>query len=76
MSLRLSAKDRLIGLIPWVVGALFGAAALHLLAELRLVSPGARGFVVFRVLASREGDYDAAAAARNGLSCALEKPEP
>ena len=35
--------------------------------ELRLVSPSARGFVVFRALASREGDYDAAAAARGRL---------
>jgi uncharacterized membrane protein len=44
--------------------------------ELRLVSPGARGFVLFRALALREGDYDAAAAARDGFACATEKPAP
>jgi uncharacterized membrane protein len=44
--------------------------------ELRLVSPGARGFVLFRTLALREGDYEAAAAARGGFACATEKPAP
>lgn len=42
--------------------------------ELRLISPGARGFVVFRILALREGDYNAAAAARDGFDCTVEQP--
>ncbi|WP_298424842.1 hypothetical protein [Rhodoblastus sp.] len=41
---------------------------------LRLVSPGLRGFAVFRVLALREGDYDAAAMARSSVQCSVEKP--
>lgn len=44
--------------------------------ELRLVSPGARGFVLFRTLGLREGDYEAAAAARGGFACATEKTAP
>jgi uncharacterized membrane protein len=44
--------------------------------ELRLVSPGARGFVLFRTLGLREGDYEAAAAARSGFECSVEKPAP
>jgi len=44
--------------------------------ELRLVSPRPRGFVVFRALALREGDYDAAAATRDGFQCSVEKPAP
>lgn len=44
--------------------------------ELRLVSPRARGFVVFRALALREGDYDVAAATRDGFQCSVEKPAP
>lgn len=43
---------------------------------LRLVSPGARGFAVYRVLGLREGDYEAAAAARGAFECAVEKPAP
>jgi uncharacterized membrane protein len=44
--------------------------------ELRLVSPGARGFVLFRTLGMREGDYEAAASARGGFACSVEKPAP
>jgi uncharacterized membrane protein len=44
--------------------------------ELRLVSPGARGFVLFRTLGLREGDYEAAAAARGGFECSVEKSAP
>jgi uncharacterized membrane protein len=44
--------------------------------ELRLVSPGARGFVVFRALSLREGDYDAAAATRDSFDCSVEKTTP
>jgi uncharacterized membrane protein len=44
--------------------------------ELRLVSPGARGFVLFRTLGLREGDYEAAAAARGGFECSIEKQAP
>ncbi len=42
--------------------------------ELRLTSPNLRGFVVFRVLASREEDYDAARSALTAARCAVEKP--
>ena len=44
--------------------------------ELRLASPTLRGFVVFRVLASREEDYDAARSALATARCATEKPSP
>ena len=44
--------------------------------ELRLTSPNLRGFVVFRALASREGDYDAARSALKTARCAVEKPSP
>jgi uncharacterized membrane protein len=44
--------------------------------ELRLVSPSARGFVLFRTLGLREGDYEAAAAARGGFACSVEKQAP
>lgn len=44
--------------------------------ELRLVAPGARGFVLFRALGLREGDYEAAAAARDAFDCSVEKPGP
>ncbi|HUO55100.1 MAG TPA: hypothetical protein VMU18_10180 [Rhodoblastus sp.] len=53
-----------------------GAAGDAVENELRLVSPGARGFAVFRVLSLRYGDYDAAAAARAEAQCQLEKPTP
>ena len=42
--------------------------------ELRLISPGNTGFVVVRVLSLREGDYEAAAARRETVKCAVEKP--
>jgi uncharacterized membrane protein len=44
--------------------------------ELRLVSPGLRGFAVFRALSPREGDYEAAAAAREGFECSIERAAP
>ncbi len=44
--------------------------------ELRLTSPNLRGFVVFRALASREEDYDAAGSALATAQCAMEKPSP
>jgi uncharacterized membrane protein len=44
--------------------------------ELRLISPGKKGFAVFRVLGQRDGDYEAAAARRETVQCALEKPAP
>jgi uncharacterized membrane protein len=43
---------------------------------LRLVSPNLRGFVVFRVLASREDDYGAAGSALTTAKCAVEKAAP
>lgn len=44
--------------------------------QLRLVSPSARGFALFRVLSLREGDYEAAAAARARIECKVEKAGP
>jgi uncharacterized membrane protein len=41
--------------------------------ELRLISPGKTGFVVFRALSLREGDYQAAAAQRASVECSMEK---
>lgn len=43
--------------------------------ELRLVSPGRKGFALVRALSLREGDYDAAAAGAK-IECAIEKPAP
>jgi uncharacterized membrane protein len=42
--------------------------------ELRLISPARTGFVLFRALSLREGDYDAAAAALSSVACGMEKP--
>ncbi len=44
--------------------------------ELRLTSPNLRGFVVFRVLALRGEDYDAARSALTTARCAMEKQSP
>jgi uncharacterized membrane protein len=44
--------------------------------ELRLTSPNLRGFVVFRALASREEDYDAARSALTTARCSAETPSP
>lgn len=44
--------------------------------QLRLVSPGARGFALFRTLGFSDGDYEDAAAARTGIQCTVEKPAP
>ncbi len=44
--------------------------------ELRLISPAKTGFVAVRVLSLREGDYEAAAARRESVQCAVEKPAP
>jgi len=43
--------------------------------ELRLISPGKKGFALVRALSLREGDYDAAAAGAKA-ECAVEKPAP
>jgi uncharacterized membrane protein len=44
--------------------------------ELRLTSPNLRGFVVFRALALRGDDYDAARSTLTTARCAVEKPSP
>jgi uncharacterized membrane protein len=43
---------------------------------LRLVSPGRKGFALFRAMSLREGDYEDAAAARTGVTCNIEKSAP
>jgi uncharacterized membrane protein len=43
--------------------------------ELRLISPGKTGFAVFRVLALRESDYEAASARLDSVQCAKD-PAP
>ncbi len=43
--------------------------------ELRLISPGKKGFALFRTLSLSEGGY-AAAAGRTKIECAIEKPAP
>jgi uncharacterized membrane protein len=40
--------------------------------ELRLISPGKTGFAVFRILAMRDSDYEAAAARLDGVECAMD----
>lgn len=40
-------------------------------APLRLIAPAPRGFAVFRVLARDDADYEAAAARRAAIACAL-----
>jgi uncharacterized membrane protein len=43
---------------------------------LRLISPAAKGFAVFRALSLREGDYEEAAAARTNIQCTVETARP
>jgi uncharacterized membrane protein len=43
--------------------------------ELRLISPGKKGFALVRALSLREGDYDAAATGAK-IDCAMEKSAP
>lgn len=43
--------------------------------ELRLISPGKTGFALFRVLALRDSDYEAAAARLDSVQCAMD-PAP
>jgi uncharacterized membrane protein len=42
--------------------------------ELRLIAPRRKGFVLFRLLALREGEAESVAAQRAGFACAMEKP--
>ena len=44
--------------------------------QLRLISPSAKGFAVFRALSLREGDFEEAAATQAGIECTVQKPEP
>jgi uncharacterized membrane protein len=44
--------------------------------ELRLISPAKAGFALFRALSLREGDFEATAAGRAGVECAVEKTTP
>ena len=43
--------------------------------QLRLISPGKKGFALMRALSLREGDYDATTTGAK-IECAVEKPAP